>query len=353
MSDMVTVATSVAVLGQIANSVSRSALGTDMAIVIMLCDVALAAFLSPVSCYIGVGLMKDLAELDQQLQDFNVNESQCFCCSEQHVHPETGQALACDRVLIYDMLRRWYGASADVQEEHLERPGAWGWQISSLEFDKIVRTRLRESALRSVDDAKMPAGSIFFLSLMIPTPDLVEAIANAPLSGAFQNLGHFLARHVLSVALVAWCFWLYFKLCVFGAVLVQRVKISRLLAAFIASLMLLFSATSIYAAVCLPFFIPFDWNFLPLVALVWLLITVGLFKGWWCWKRCGCSMRRRAWETPPEWATPDSKFFKNPRKQETTRGLRGLSDGAGFLFAPNVFHARAASKGAESGFWAR
>ena len=275
MSDMIALVTSLGMLYEITSKVSQTVTGTDT-IVEVLGDVLVVFVLSPISCFVGLSLMKDLGRLDQQLQDFRVMESKCSCCTHDHVDPQTGKPLTCDRLLIYDMLRRWYGAREDVQLEHLER------------FDNVVRTSLRQSALRSADDAKMPAGLALPLSLMIMTPELVQGAGELPKESSLTEMAsHFSYHYVLLVVMMALYFWLYFKLCKFGSELANWISIY--VASFIIALMLPVSIVIMYAAVILPFFLERSartWSFLPMAALFWSILTMGLFRGRWCFNWC-------------------------------------------------------------------
>ena len=53
--------------------------------------------LMPLLYFIGLGMSAELKELPNQLQEFRVQDAKCFCCSHGHRHPDTGEALACDR----------------------------------------------------------------------------------------------------------------------------------------------------------------------------------------------------------------------------------------------------------------
>ena len=60
----------------------------------------------------------------RQLQTFQVREAKCFCCSNNHHHPQTGAELICDRELVYEGLKDLYSAKpgtlhADTNGERL------------------------------------------------------------------------------------------------------------------------------------------------------------------------------------------------------------------------------------------
>merc|ERR1719330_77507 len=47
-------------------------------------------------------------QLPQQLGSFSIHDSECFCCACNHVHPETGAEVPCDRELVYAQLVGWF-----------------------------------------------------------------------------------------------------------------------------------------------------------------------------------------------------------------------------------------------------
>ncbi|CAE7444685.1 unnamed protein product, partial [Symbiodinium pilosum] len=64
-------------------------------------------------------------------------DADCFCCSNDHRHPHTGEELMCDRFLVYSMLNEWYGGMQadgscenDADNVHLKQ------------FDHLVREDL-------------------------------------------------------------------------------------------------------------------------------------------------------------------------------------------------------------------
>ena len=50
--------------------------------------------------------MHDFAKLAGQIKVFRVQESECFCCSNNHRHPHTGRLMQCDRDQIYQKIQK-------------------------------------------------------------------------------------------------------------------------------------------------------------------------------------------------------------------------------------------------------
>lgn len=71
--------------------------------------------------YTGICLIQDLNDLARQLQVFSAEEAECFCCSCDHVHPETGSPLPCDRDLVLRTMTHWFASC----EESFMFPAVW------------------------------------------------------------------------------------------------------------------------------------------------------------------------------------------------------------------------------------
>eukprot|EP00931_Biecheleriopsis_adriatica_P057968 TRINITY_DN34442_c0_g1_i1.p1 TRINITY_DN34442_c0_g1~~TRINITY_DN34442_c0_g1_i1.p1 ORF type:complete len:550 (-),score=74.87 TRINITY_DN34442_c0_g1_i1:43-1692(-) len=67
--------------------------------------------------------------LKQELKNFSVRQTLCFCCTHGHKHPETGMPLLCDREHVYDSIAQWYGAG------HRE--------LGLNKFDETIRGQLK------------------------------------------------------------------------------------------------------------------------------------------------------------------------------------------------------------------
>ena len=64
--------------------------------------------IAPIVLYLGTMQMKALLQLRKQVDEFKIRESQCSCCQMDHCHPDTGEELLCDRMLVFETLKRWY-----------------------------------------------------------------------------------------------------------------------------------------------------------------------------------------------------------------------------------------------------
>eukprot|EP00435_Cladocopium_sp_Y103_P013847 s3681_g3.t1 len=90
----------------------------------------IVALILPSFIYIGQGIIRELAELPAQLQGFRVEDVKCFCCTNHHCDPVTGEELPCDRVLVHRMLARWFGKVSDDEFAYVQR------------FNRLVREEL-------------------------------------------------------------------------------------------------------------------------------------------------------------------------------------------------------------------
>jgi len=134
---------------------------------------SLSAFCGPVTLvvlplmnYLGMSIMRDVHQLPDQLQNFRLQDAQCFCCSHHHRHPETGQELICDRELVYQSLSELYSAS---QKES---------GVDPLEkFNRRVRDRLGPKILRRVG-LRFPFKYVLFLIMVSNLASLPRVITN-------------------------------------------------------------------------------------------------------------------------------------------------------------------------------
>ena len=100
--------------------------------------------LKPAFLLLWMVMMKDVAELPMQVQSFEVQKADCYCCSVNHELPD-GTEIPCDRRLIYDVLAKWYGnsGSSPNDDSHLRAFNRAAREVLSEE----VVPRMRNNAL--------------------------------------------------------------------------------------------------------------------------------------------------------------------------------------------------------------
>eukprot|EP00929_Paragymnodinium_shiwhaense_P000107 TRINITY_DN10027_c0_g1_i2.p1 TRINITY_DN10027_c0_g1~~TRINITY_DN10027_c0_g1_i2.p1 ORF type:complete len:463 (-),score=18.26 TRINITY_DN10027_c0_g1_i2:338-1726(-) len=79
------------------------------------------------------GHIDHVGRLRHDLDNFSLQCASCFCCSNNHRHPETGLPMPCDRTMVYRTLQEWMSKTAgEAQDnEHLST------------FNTEVRTTLK------------------------------------------------------------------------------------------------------------------------------------------------------------------------------------------------------------------
>eukprot|EP00448_Togula_jolla_P042311 CAMPEP_0170570308 /NCGR_PEP_ID=MMETSP0224-20130122/1037_1 /TAXON_ID=285029 /ORGANISM="Togula jolla, Strain CCCM 725" /LENGTH=323 /DNA_ID=CAMNT_0010892569 /DNA_START=664 /DNA_END=1631 /DNA_ORIENTATION=- len=86
----------------------------------------------------------ELSRLPNQLSQFSVQRTRCFCCDTGHIHPQTLQRMPCDRMLVYDALQDWFS------KLHGECNISDGEELSHLDFfDKQVQQQIKSHILSS------------------------------------------------------------------------------------------------------------------------------------------------------------------------------------------------------------
>ncbi|CAE7807932.1 Mal-A2 [Symbiodinium sp. CCMP2456] len=136
----------------------------------------------PVGCYSALGTLRDIRDLEPQLKQFDVEHSECFCCSNDHRHPDTGQKLRCDRRLVFHTLKGWYGEAGDTADEHLKR------------FSSTVQTSLRHKVLEGADSVIFPSRVVACMTVAACAPWFCDSLAWAKAFCLFQEeLGPFSA----------------------------------------------------------------------------------------------------------------------------------------------------------------
>ena len=115
--------------------------------------------------YFILGWWIEVQDVNRQLREFSVKLADCFCCANHHQHPETGQAVLCDRKLVFGALKEWYGG---LDEEHLDK------------FDQEVRTTLLRKVEANFGASMkliMPQSTLLLLMCGIFSPLLCDSVA--------------------------------------------------------------------------------------------------------------------------------------------------------------------------------
>ncbi|CAE8634809.1 unnamed protein product [Polarella glacialis] len=114
-------------------------------------------------------LANSLRLLSQQLESFSLREAKCFCCSHDHVHPDTKNHLPCDRQLIFKTLLQW-------QQDFTGS----GESVTTLEaFDFRIRQKLKPWVLRHIGGSHVPFRMLLATScvpLMCTTMDYIPVM---------------------------------------------------------------------------------------------------------------------------------------------------------------------------------
>jgi len=83
---------------------------------------------------------RELISLPQQLSKFSVSKAKCFCCTNNHILPDTGKPIPCDRLMVYDTLAKWFVPQPSSDEE---LANAGDFHSNALDsFDKFIQEEL-------------------------------------------------------------------------------------------------------------------------------------------------------------------------------------------------------------------
>eukprot|EP00929_Paragymnodinium_shiwhaense_P050940 TRINITY_DN25645_c0_g1_i1.p1 TRINITY_DN25645_c0_g1~~TRINITY_DN25645_c0_g1_i1.p1 ORF type:complete len:505 (+),score=19.94 TRINITY_DN25645_c0_g1_i1:166-1515(+) len=116
-------------------------------------------FLLPMS-YCMFSTVRHLGDLKDQVRSFSIRDAKCFCCTHNHLHPDTGERIACDRLLVYQTLHDWYiqldpedGACSMTSGQSGPRLFEDGSAAALDSFDDVVRHKLLIMLSRTTNGA--------------------------------------------------------------------------------------------------------------------------------------------------------------------------------------------------------
>lgn len=143
----------------------------EVVIYVIVMVMPLAIIQLPLLNYFAMTLMDEMEQLPEQLQGFQIQGSQCFCCSNQHKHPLTGEAMICDRELVYESLAHLYSRAETAETvDALER------------FNHRVRQKLAPRILQKlrVDLPLRYIVSAVFVSILPIVSEVIWVISQGP-----------------------------------------------------------------------------------------------------------------------------------------------------------------------------
>ncbi|CAE7229546.1 unnamed protein product, partial [Symbiodinium natans] len=278
------------------------------------------AALTIAQVYVGIDLVEEVVELPRQLSNFSIRQSECFCCSNDHCHPDTGEVLPCDRRLVYGTLRKWYCSDGEVNREASSSRGLGSRRTVSREtaasrgtrsedkasrtsskpsrgddphldaFDKLVQTRLRERVQTLLgSDFMLPFD---LLVCMVASPSVCLLPWYSPTLVFEWDVYDFdyvdeqlrmlirefvtIAKHSVVLLFAAWCVLVLAK----AGVLLKRRGFSRLLLAMVSAPIAVLMVVLMSSLVDVCFYFSEKDELLPLPAFCAEACIVGyLFAG--------------------------------------------------------------------------
>ncbi|CAE7643322.1 unnamed protein product [Symbiodinium necroappetens] len=154
---------------------ANQAVGQSQRIVEMvtITSITSIAFLLPaVLClHAGIGVAGSMGELENQLRAFRIQNCRCFCCSVDHIHPETKAPLPCDRELILEAVKKWYFEDISSPQEKASDEPHWEKfnQTAQQELLPLVLDSVGTGLCMSYFSALVCAASLPTLVFWLPT----------------------------------------------------------------------------------------------------------------------------------------------------------------------------------------
>lgn len=126
--------------------------------------------LYPPLFYLLNQMLFDMAQLPEQLQSFDIEIAECFCCSNNHRTPVTGEQIQCDRELIYGVLQLWSSGNTALEEGSARR------------IQRVFKSHLDKHLRESVEQAFTHSGI------------LIRPLMSAAAIGSFPFLCDFIGK---------------------------------------------------------------------------------------------------------------------------------------------------------------
>ena len=192
---------------------------------------AIAFILPAVLClHAGIGVAGSMGELEDQLRSFRIQNCRCFCCSVDHIHPETKAPLPCDRELILETVKKWYFQSLSSPQEKEEASDEPHWE----KFNQTAQEELLPIVLDSVGTGRT---CMSYFSTLVWAASLPSLIFWLP--AYIENEHSFEGSHLLVWWVrcclhwaafplgILWYFHVYWWLCLLGLRMDKRCQGKR------------------------------------------------------------------------------------------------------------------------------
>ena len=136
-------------------------------VLVSICLLSLFCITYPFQHYAGTRMTRNLQALTTKLGCFEVQEAKCSCCSQGHM-TQSGETIPCDRALIYQSFRLWYGKKGEDMQSGLES------------FNEAVRRQFRDQILHACGGSRMiPLDLFICVVFSMNTPMLIFRIPKA------------------------------------------------------------------------------------------------------------------------------------------------------------------------------
>ena len=152
---------------------------------------SIEVILLSIICHYSRHHARDRYDIHRQMENFSEEEAQCWCCSVDHINPNTGAHVSCDREVVNAAITNWYDGGLD-------------------EFNQWVREDMHENFEKSLTGVKlfryrdllMIGITEVWLSLSVMAADCLDG--DRWITEIVQALAQWIAKFPLSATLMIW-----------------------------------------------------------------------------------------------------------------------------------------------------
>eukprot|EP00929_Paragymnodinium_shiwhaense_P072858 TRINITY_DN36996_c3_g1_i1.p1 TRINITY_DN36996_c3_g1~~TRINITY_DN36996_c3_g1_i1.p1 ORF type:complete len:623 (+),score=38.99 TRINITY_DN36996_c3_g1_i1:102-1970(+) len=162
----------------------------------------------------------ELTGLHKYLDSFSVQRTNCYCCSSNHIDPQTGFPLICDRQLVYHQLAEWQGAplnpaaKKDKINDTLAEKHEEGVHSTQEETHDVERTydvghfvRFDRRIRKVIKAAMMKSARLTYRQALFPSMPTMLMFADRLPYALFQSTPPYALAYVLDVLVTVFLFF--------------------------------------------------------------------------------------------------------------------------------------------------